>query len=393
MSPHPFDALDPETLRDPASRKWRRAAEGALPLWIADMDFPVAPAIREALHARVSRPLGYLHGNTDARLVEKLIEVAVSRGWTGLAPEHFWTIHGVVQGLHTSVLALADHGDEVITQTPIYPPFLAAIRDHGRVVVEHPMVPGPDGWTLDFEQLESLVSPASRLLLLCHPHNPTGRAFSRAELGALAQFALRHRLYVVSDEIHADLILDGTPHIPFASLSPDIAARTVTLLGPGKAYNVAGLSVATAVSQNAALLARLQGAVRGLVGEANVLAVEAWLAGLNDAQDWLADVRAYLLGNRDFLTTFLAERLPEVGYTPPQATYLAWLDFGAYPFAPYVHEFLEEEGQVVLNDGLTFGSHYAGYARLNFATARPILKEALERIADAVVRFPGRASG
>lgn len=386
MSAHPFDGLDPAALRDPASRKWRRAADGALPLWIADMDFPVAPAILDALHARLARPLGYLHDRTDARLVELLIEAAAARGWTGLAPRDFWTIQGVVPGLHTAVLALADRGDEVITQTPIYPPFLDAIRDHGRALRENPMRFGPAGWALDFGHLETLATPATRLLLLSHPHNPTGRAFSREELEALADFALRHRLYVVSDEVHADLVLDGTPHVPFASLSPEVAARTVTLLGPGKAFNVAGLGVAVAVSQNPALLARLQGAVRGLVGETNVLAVEAWRAGLETGGAWLDDVRAYLCGNRDFLTRFLASRLPRVGYAPPQATYLAWLDFGAYPFAPYVHEFLEEEARVVLNDGLTFGSRYAGYARLNFATSRPILAEALERVARTIER-------
>jgi cystathionine beta-lyase len=219
--------------------------------------------------------------------------------------------------------------------------------------------------------------------MLCNPQNPTGRVFRRDELEKLAEFALSHRLWVMSDELWADLIYEGR-HIPIASLGPEIAQRTVTLTGPCKTYNTAGLGGGVAISHNPQILAAMAQVSKGLGGHPNVLSMAAWRAALEHAQDWLEEVRAYLKGNRDFITAFMQQHLPQVGYRPPQGTYLAWLDFRGTPFAQEIHKVMLERAKVGLNEGRMFGPQYQGWLRLNFATSRKLLQEALERIAGVV---------
>jgi cysteine-S-conjugate beta-lyase len=385
---HRFDAIQPENLRSPASIKWTLYGEDVLPLWVADMDFPVSSAIIERIKARLDGWLGYGQFSGDPEMVKGLIAQQEARGWTGLETKHFWPINGVVSGLYAGVLGLSSPGEDVITQVPIYPPFLSSIRDHGRNVLENPMIE-PDansgsGWQIDFEQLETLVTPATRIFMLCNPQNPTGRVYSRAELERLADFVLRHRLYVITDELHADLILNGQPHVPFASLSPEIAQRTVTLIGPCKSFNAATLSAGMAVSQNVKLLERMQKATKGLMGHPNALSQEMWRAGIEDGDAWLNEVLEYIRGNRDVLTAFLHERLPEVRYHAPEGTYLAWMDFRAFPFADRAQKFMLEEAKVGLNNGADYGAGYQGFLRINLATSKAILLEALDRLEQAV---------
>jgi cysteine-S-conjugate beta-lyase len=385
---HRFDAIQPENLRNPASIKWTLYGEDVLPLWVADMDFPVSSAIIERVKARLDGWLGYGHFSGDPEMVKGLIAQQTARGWTGLETKHFWPINGVVSGLYAGVLGLSSPGEDVITQVPIYPPFLSSIRDHGRNILENPMIePNPEtgsGWQIDFDQLETLVTPATRIFMLCNPQNPTGRVYSRPELERLADFVLRHRLYVVTDELHADLILNGQPHIPFASLSPEIAQRTVTLIGPCKSFNAATLSAGMAVSQNVKLLERMQKATKGLMGHPNALSQEMWRAGIEDSDAWLNEILEYIRGNRDVLTAFLHERLPEVRYHAPEGTYLAWMDFRAFPFADRAQKFILEEAKVGLNNGADYGAAYQGFLRINLATSKAILLEALDRLEKAV---------
>lgn len=377
---YPYDDLQIEDLRHEGSQKWTLYPPDVLPLWVADMDFPVAPELLEALHARLSRSIGYPVMAGDPALLDLLIEKQAGRGVGNLTRDSIKLLPGVVPGLYASVLALTSPGDEVITHTPVYPPFLTAISDHGRIPRHAPLSQTAHGWEIDWDTLEAAVTPAARVLLLCSPHNPTGRVWTRAELGRLADFALRHRLWVVADELHADLVLEGE-FIPFASLSPQVAARTLTLTGPCKTYNTAGLGIGAAISANPQLLARFGAASLGVMGHPSALSQEMWKAGLTAGSRWLAEILDLLRGNRDFLTGFLAQHLPEVRYVPPQATYLAWLDFRALPWAPQAHAHLLERAKVGLNDGPPFGPDSAGFLRLNFATPRPVLREALERIA------------
>ncbi len=374
-----FDALEPAALRDPYSVKWNHYPDGVLPLWVADMDFPIAEEIKKAVLARLEFGVGYPFMGGDPRLLSAIIAQQEDYGLHGLEPQHLMLVSSVVPGLYASIQGLTAVGDEVITQTPIYPPFLTSVRDHGRVALENPMVVRDGRFEIDFEHLETLVSPKTKVLMICNPQNPTGRVFERAELEKLADFVLRHNLLVVTDELHAMLRLEGE-HIPFASLSPEIAQRTITLTGPCKAFNTAGFGGGVMISHNTELLAQIQKATKGLMGHPNILSMEMWRVGLEECGTWLEQTLDYLRANRDFLSTWLEQHLPEVTCIPAEGTYLAWLDFNKFPFGSEVHKFLLEEAKVGLNDGPPYGALYQGWLRINFATSRAILTEALERI-------------
>jgi cysteine-S-conjugate beta-lyase len=386
--PHARYSLTPEQTRAWAgthSAKWSRYASDVLPLWVADMDFPPAPALVQALQQRLEGWLGYPPFAGHPPLVEALLAYLARRGWVGagaskLAAENLMFVAGVVPGLYASVLAFSSPGEEVIVQTPIYPPFLSAITDAGRVVKHNPLRQVGNSWQIDFEQLESLVTPATRLLMLCSPHNPTGRVWSRPELQQLADFALKHRLYVVSDELHSDLVFEGEA-IAFASLGQEIAQRTVVITGPCKTYNTAGLGIGLVASENKALLERIAKVSKGIMGHANSLSMAMWQAALTEGGDWLQETLAVLRDNRDFLGTWLAEHLPLVVYIAPEGTYLAWLDFNAYPCAATAFQTILDEAKVALNNGPDYDPMAGqGWLRLNFATSRPVLRSALERI-------------
>jgi cysteine-S-conjugate beta-lyase len=382
MSAAPY-LLTPEALRHPDSSKWQKYPEEVLPLWVADMDFAVAPAILEALRERLNAGLGYFQLQDQEPQVAALLRAKLStQGIEELPIGGIRTLPGVVPGLYASVLGLTSVGDEVITLTPIYPPFLASISSQGRVVRSADMTHTPAGWNIDWNALEAAVSPATRLLMLCHPHNPSGRVWTRSELERLADFALRHRLWVVSDELHADLTFAGG-HTAFVSVNPALRERTVTLTGPCKTYNTAGLGIGAAVSHSAALLDRLGRVSAGLMGQPSAMSMTMWVAALEHGADWLAVIMQQLLSNRDLLTQRLAAELPWVRYSPPEATYLAFLDLRAHPRHADIQQFLLQEAKVGLNDGPAFGAGYQGFVRLNFATSPELLNEAIGRLVRA----------
>jgi len=370
-------------LRHTDSAKWSTFPPDVLPLWVADMDYAIAPSITKALTGQLSRSIGYLPLGNDPMVSSLLRAKLEGQGLVGL-PENGWAhfVSGVVQGLYAAVLGLAEVGDEVITHVPIYPPFLSAITDHGRVAKQVRLIESHEGWQIDFTAMEAAVSSKTRLLMLCHPHNPTGRLWTRSELSQLADFAERHNLYVVTDELHADLTLDGK-FIPFASVaSMALRERTLTLTGPCKTYNTAGLGIGVIVSHNTDLIKRVKKAIAGTAGHPGAMSVAMWRAALQDDGQWLTTVLQMLRDRRSQLTTFVRERLPSVRYVPPQSTYLAWLDYRAHPRASEdIYNILLNEAKVALNPGPVFGTGYKGFVRLNFATSQTILGEALERLA------------
>ena len=380
----PAILLPEASLRHPESTKWLKYPADVLPLWVADMDYAVAPVIMAALRERASSGLGYFQylqpePGVSALLREKLATQSI----TELPEGGIRSLPGVVPGLYASVLGLTSPGDEVISMTPIYPPFMSAIADYGRHLRAAELVHGEAGWQIDWEALEAAVTPGTRLLMFCHPHNPTGRVWTQAELARLAEFVLRHRLWVVSDELHADLSFQGA-HQAFVSVNPALRERTVTLTGPCKTYNTAGLGIGAAVSHNLDLLDRLARASVGVMGSASAMSMTMWIAALTGGAQWLETVMAQLLANRDLLTRRLRAELPWVRYSPPEATYLAFLDLRAHPRAADIQAFLLSEAKVALNDGLTFGPGYQGFVRLNFATSPEILNEAIARLVTAL---------
>ena len=290
---------------------------------------------------------------------------------------------GTVAGLFGATKAFAAQGDGVLATTPLYPPFKMAADLQGRVFQAVDLAEGEDGYRLDEAALDAAIDPSTRLLALCHPHNPTGRVFDRGELEALAQRVLDHRLFAVSDELHADLNF-GAEHRPFASLSPELSARTVTLIGPTKAFNLAGLKIGFAIAENEAVLERFKAAMVGFAMPAPSVSQAGARAALRDADAWLDDTLAYLRANRDHVVARVRAELPGVRVHPPEATYLAWLDFRATPFADDPAAALVERARVGLNDGATFGPAGEGFVRLNFATSRAVVDEALDRIAAAL---------
>jgi cysteine-S-conjugate beta-lyase len=382
--PHPFDSLSAKDLRKKTCTKWQRHPEEVLPLWVADMDFPVAEAIKQALLDYVpGDDFGYAQACGLPGLKEALQERLARFGWR-VEAEHLEPLSGIICGLHLATVVCAGPSEEVVVQSPIYPPFLSTIKDNGRVILYNELVETPRGWEIDFEALEGLVTPMTRLLMFCNPHNPTGRVFRRDELERLADLVLKHRLWVVSDELHSDLVYSysGHEHIPFASLDSEIAVRTVTLLGPTKTFNIAGLKIGFMIAQNETLLKALKRQA-GHLFTPNVMAQAATIAAYRQGDGWLEETLGYLRTNRDFIARFLLEELPRVSYFPPEGTYLAWLDFRGLGLEGDLYRFLLEDARVALNDGPLYGPGGEGFARLNFATSRVILEEALIRIRDA----------
>jgi cystathionine beta-lyase len=289
----------------------------------------------------------------------------------------------VMQGVYVGISQLSEPGAGVVIQTPVYNPFFGAVRGTGRKIVAAPLAQGAARFELDHDVLRRAAEGA-QVLLLSHPHNPTGRCYDRAELEAIAEIALANDLVVISDEIHADLVLSGARFVPFASLSPEVAARTLTLNSASKAFHIAGLRCAVGVFGSDEMKRRFAGVPRHVRGGINILGFEATRAAWLHGGPWLDAVVAHLRGNRDFLARAVAERLPGVVHHPPEATYLAWLDCRALALEPTPFRFFLERAEVALSDGATFGAPGEGFVRLNFATSRAILAEAVERMAKAL---------
>ncbi len=379
---HLFDSLTAEKLQNKACAKWQNYSSDILPLWVADMDFPVSDKIKDALRSYAdSDNFGYPSYQGLPGVKEVTLKRLTERhGWT-IDAKALTLINGIVPGLFLSVMALTSAQDEVIVPSPIYGPFKMAIEMTGRKGVFVPLL--EPNYELDFEALENSVTPASRVLMLCNPHNPVGRVFRRDELEKLAEFALRHRLWVVSDELHSDLVFSGHKHIPFGSLGGEISQRTITLFGPTKTFNIAGLKIGFAASENPALLKRFEAVSAGLMGQPNVFAQTALLAAFSEGDAWLSETLTYLERNRDFIGEYVTANLPQIGYRAPEGTYLAWLDMRKLALEN-PETFALEQAKVALNNGAWFGPGGEGFLRLNFATSRGIVTEALERLKTAV---------
>ena len=380
-SPIDFDRLDLAALRRRRGEKWQLYGPDVLPAWVAEMDFPLCAPVRRVLESALEiDDLGYpLDVQPDA-LPAAFVERMESRfGWRP-DPRGIEVLTDVVQGIYIAIDQFSAPGEGVLVQTPVYAPFLSAVRELGRRMVESPLVAGDTRYEIDFDFLRHAIDPSTRVFLLCNPQNPTGRVFERRELETLAEIALAHDLVVVADEIHADLVYDSRRHIPFASLSPEIEARTLTLTSATKAFNIPGLRCAIAHFGSEALRKRFARVPRHVRGGLGSLGQAATVAAWREGQPWLDAVLAYLDGNRHRVAHFVAERLPGVRSFEPEATFLAWLDCRALELEPSPHQFFLEHARVALSDGGVFGAPGRGVARLNFATSRPLLDEIGTRI-------------
>jgi len=381
-----FDFDTPRDRRGTDSQKWQKyAGRDILPMWVADMDFAAAPVIIEALQRRVAQGVfGY------ARPVKETVE-AVTRA---LASRYGWQVDpawivwlpGLVCGLNVAVRAFAEAGDEVLSLSPIYPPFTTAPRNADRAAVSVALAldRAAGRWEIDWEALERAVTPRSRILLFCHPHNPVSRVWSVSELVRIAEFGARHNLVLCSDEVHCDLILrPDTAHTPMCVAAPESAARTLTFMAPSKAFNVPGLGTSFAVISDPALRARYVRACAGIVAEVNALGYAACEAAYRDGGPWLVALVDYLRGNRDLLADFVSRELPGVRIEAPiDATYLAWMNVSALGWEHPVRKF--ESHGLGLSDGVPFGARPGNHVRLNFGCPRSTLAEGLARMRAAV---------
>jgi cystathionine beta-lyase len=379
-----FDFDHPPDRRGTDSQKWQKYADrDILPMWVADMDFRSAPAITAALEKRVAHGI-YGYARPIASTTNTMVAALESRyGWR-IDPSWLVWLPGLVVGLNVTALAFAESGDEVLTLSPVYPPFMSAPKNSARVSRQVAFVLSNGMWTIDWNALERAVTPKTRLFYLCNPHNPLARVWRHEELVRLSEFCLRHNLVLCSDEIHCDLILDpALRHLPTALISPEIATRSITLMAPSKTYNMPGLGTSFAVIPDSALRARFVRATAGIVAEVNTLGFTACEAAYRDCEPWRQELLAYLRGNRDLLVEFVKRELPGVVIEAPiEATYLAWLNVRALGLKDPIAHF--EKHGVGLSDGAFFGAPKGDYVRINFGCTRATLREALQRMKVAV---------
>ena len=376
----PFDFDTPIDRRDTASIKWDKyKGRDVFPLWVADMDFACAPAVVEALHHRVDHPI-YGYSDPSAELAGTVVAYLQREYAWKIEPDWIVWLPGLVVGLNVVCRAFGEPGDDVLTATPVYHPFLSAPVNSARNVVRVPMSEENGVWRWDIAALKHAITPRSRLLLLCNPHNPVGRVFTREELRAIAEVCERHALTLCSDEIHCGLILDADkPHVPVASMGEHIAHRTVTLMSASKTFNLPALGCAYAIASTPALRTAIRTAMAGIVHHVGMMGYIATLAAYREGKEWQTALLDYLRGNRDLVEREIGS-IPALRIWHAEATYLSWIDARALPINN-AQEFLEEAG-VGLYDGALFGA--PGFLRLNFACPRSLLEQALERISRAL---------
>ncbi|AEV69287.1 MalY/PatB family protein [Acetivibrio clariflavus] len=368
--------------------KHRFGREDILPMWVADMDFKSPDLIIEAIMERVRHGV---FGYTEAS--ERLSSALV--GW--MKNRHNWQINsnwivyspGVVTSINTAILAYTRPGDKVLIQTPVYYPFYFCVRENERELVTNPLKDNNGHFEIDFDDLERKLADNVKMMIFCSPHNPIGRVWSLHELEEVLRLCKKYDVFIVSDEIHSDLVFKGYKHIPISSLAGEDYKKCITLNSPTKTFNIAGLSISSAIIPDAELkrifIRTLNKNGANMLNIFGLTAAEAAYAGCGE---WLDELLVYLENNLDTLVEYFQTNIPRIKVIRPEATYLAWLDCRNLPVkAEKLKEFFVHEAGVGMNDGITFGVEGAGFQRLNFACPKKILLEGLGKIKNAVDRL------
>ncbi|MDE5945427.1 MAG: PatB family C-S lyase [Rikenella sp.] len=357
-----------------------------IPLWIADMDFATADFIVEAMERRMQHPVfGYTfrpqcYSDAIRGWVERHGGWKIDPAWIAFSP-------GVVAGITFGMLSCTEPGDGVVIQPPVYHPFGNTIRANGRQVVNNPLVQDPEtgAYRIDFEDLDRKLAQA-RAFILCNPHNPTGRVFTRDELLQIGELCRKHDVTIISDEIHGDFAFRPHEHLHIAALSEDLAARTITLIAPSKTFNVAGFSTAVAIAPNPERRAAYQAEVDKIhIENGNIFGSVALKTAYEQGDEWIAQLLDYLQGNIDFVYDFITANIPSVRCYKPEATFLMWLDFRAWGMdQSTLNRFLVHEAGLGLGDGSIYGVEGTGFERLNVGTPRSVLERAMHQLLEAV---------
>ncbi len=362
------------------SVKWNRYDDDVLPMWVADMDFHVPEPVIEALRQRVEHGV-FGYPLPPENLKESIVAwLARHHGWE-VTPEDLVLVPGVVTGFNLASHAVTRPGDGVLVQTPTYGPFFGVEKNVNLVQHEMELTRAADGqYSVDIDAFEAALTGRTRIFMLCNPHNPTGRIFRKDELEAMAEICLKNDIIICSDEIHSDLIFSGHKHIPIASLDPEIAKNTITLIAPSKTFNIAGLKASVAIITDEKLRKQFDGARQGLTGWVNLLGMVAMEAAYDRGEAWLDAMLEYLEANRDYAFDFINNEIKGVKMAKPEGTYLAWLDCRDAGIDGKPDAFFQERAKVALNDGAWFGKGGEGFVRLNFGCPRSILEEGLGKI-------------
>ncbi len=388
---NPYD--NPPDRRGSGSIKWDRKphpeAPGQIPLWVADMDYTVPQPVLEALRKRVD------HGVFGYTAAGPSYYVALSRWFSTrfgmeIKADTVSITPGIVPAVHSAVRAFTEVGDGVVIQNPVYYPFTSAVTENGRELLINRLLEKDGRYSMDFQDLESLAAqPRTKLLILCSPHNPVGRIWSREELEQVAAIADRHKLVVVSDEIHGDLVLPDAPrpHIPYPMISPAAAKHSVLCTAPSKTFNIPGLATSNIIIGDKELRRTFRREMhRNCSDLPNSFGAVACEAAYLHGEPWLKETLSYIQNNRDMLSTFLADRMPEITISPLEATYLPWLDLRTIrdrlrTDSMGIEKLLIDHAGVWLEAGSRFGDSGEGFLRMNIACSRELLREALEKMA------------
>lgn len=376
--------------KDTDSTKWNNlkdnyGSEDLLPMWIADMDFQSPTDVIDAFKKRVEHGVfGYPYIGTNVydsiiNWVRKRYHWDIKKEWIIFTP-------GVIVGLNIGIKEIGEKGDNVVVQTPVYPPFFRVVENYGRELKVNPIKFDSGKFAMDFEDLEEKIDDKTKVMMLCNPHNPVGRAWTKEELNRLGEICIKNDLTIISDEIHADLTLRGTKHIPIASISEELSNMTITLISPSKTFNIAGLFTSIAIVPNKELRERFTKSLEQMeIGHVSIFGRVGLEAAYSKGEGWLNEALLYIEDNIDFVIEYIKKNIPEIKVVKPEATYLLWLDFrGLNKTADEVNEALLNVGKIILNDGRPYGEGGEGYFRLNVGCARSIVEDGLDRIKKSV---------
>lgn len=368
---------------------WRFGTNDVLPLWVADMDFRTPDFVMDAIKQRCEHEiLGYTIKDQEfyapiINWIQYKHHWSIDSRWIGFVP-------GIVPAMSVAVLAFSEPGDKVIVQSPVYPPFYSVVENNKRQLAINELIMVDGQYRMNMDELRSLAAdPDCKLLLLCSPHNPGGRVWSREELQEVAAICAANNVLVVSDEIHADLVLPSYEHIPFATVSDAALQNSITLMAPSKTFNIAGLGSSSFIIPNSELFTTFSKQLQALeFAGGNIFAFVATKAAYQHGADWLSQLIQYIQGNVDYVDAYLKEHIPQVKAVIPQASFLIWLDFSGLGFSDaQLEEFLVKKAKIGLNPGRSFGKGGEGYHRLNIGHSRLQLKEALDRLKKAVTEL------
>ncbi|HEY5510654.1 MAG TPA: PatB family C-S lyase [Prolixibacteraceae bacterium] len=357
----------------------------AIPMWIADSDFRVPDFITSAIRYRADHEV-YAYSFRPDGYYNSIIRWQQQRHNWLIEREMILPTQGVVSTLSSIIMAFSNPGDKIIIQSPVYTPFFSCVKECGRRVVENPLIIENDRYCFDFDDLTDKIDQNTRMLILCNPHNPVGRAWTKDELERLGEICLRNNVLIISDEIHADLVFTGFRHLPLPTISDNLAANCIVCMAPSKTFNIAGLATSYVIIPDKKIRQQFDQFLRTLhLTSGNLFGNVALEAAYHHGMDWVDQQNEYLEGNRDYLLNFINTKMPKLTMTFTEATYLAWIDFSEYGMRESdMNRLLIDKAEVVLNKGSIYGKKGEGFFRLNFACPRQVLEEALVRIEEVL---------